>query len=258
MLLTHFRWFENLEITIRALCRPSIPHMKGPEPQFLNQRDGAACSARDHEMSLSRRQMLVSSAGGLIAAATHPAFATPAIAPELLRQAMEALDRHSAQIPNRDLIAVADFSLPSYLPRFHLVDVTAGRVTSHLVAHGRGSDPRHTGWLERFSNDPGSNATSAGAYRTDGFYTGAHGRSIRLSGLDPTNDNALERAIVVHGAWYVSEGIAAAHGVLGRSEGCFALSASSLTSVMECMGPGHFIYSGKIGGHPEGPAMLRG
>src|SRR5215469_5507801 len=199
-------------------------------------------------MSLSRRQMLVSSACGLVAAAARPAIAAPAVAPEILRQAQEALNRHSAQIPNRDVIAVADFSLPSYLPRFHLVDVAAGRVSSYLVAHGRGSDPRHTGWLERFSNDLGSYATSAGAYRTDGFYTGAHGRSIRLSGLDPSNDNALKRAIVVHGAWYVSEGLATSHGVLGRSEGCFALSTSSLNSIMERMGPGHLIYSGKIGG----------
>jgi hypothetical protein len=198
-------------------------------------------------MALSRRQMMVSSACGLIAASAHSAFAAPAVAPELLRDALAALDRHSAQISNRDVIAVADFSLPSYQPRFHVVDVATRRVlASHLVAHGRGSDPRHTGWLERFSNDPGSYATSAGAFRTDGFYEGAHGHSIRLSGLDPSNDNALARAIVVHGAWYVSESMAASHGVLGRSEGCFALSAASLGSVAERMGPGRMIYAGKV------------
>jgi len=191
--------------------------------------------------------MLVSSACGLVAASARPVFAAPAVAPDLLHQALGALDRHSAQIPNRDVIAVADFSLPSCRPRFHVVDVAAGRViASHLVAHGRGSDPRHTGWLERFSNEPGSYATSAGAFRTDGFYEGGHGRSIRLSGLDPSNDNALSRAIVVHGAWYVSESVAAAHGVLGRSQGCFALSGTSLTSVMEHMGPGRMIYAGRI------------
>ena len=198
--------------------------------------------------------MLVSSACGLAgAAAAHPALAAPlsssaapSIAPGLLRQALAELDRHGAQIPNRDLIAIADFSQPSCLPRFHLLDVASGRVASHLVAHGRGSDPRHTGWLERFSNEPGSYATSAGAYRTDGFYTGAHGRSIRLSGLDPSNDNAEHRAIVVHGAWYVSEAMAASHGVLGRSEGCFALSTASLDSVMERMGPGRMIYAGRV------------
>jgi len=189
--------------------------------------------------------MLVSSACGLIAAS--PAFAAPAIATDLLRDALQALDRHSAQIPNRDVIAVADFSLPSCQPRFHLVDVARQRVlASHLVAHGRGSDPRHTGWLERFSNEPGSYATCAGAFRTDGVYEGGHGRSIRLSGLDPSNDNALSRAIVVHGAWYVNESVAAAHGVLGRSQGCFALSGTSLTSVMERMGPGRMIYAGRV------------
>jgi L,D-transpeptidase catalytic domain len=190
--------------------------------------------------------MLVSSACAVaVAAAAYPALAAPA--PTLLREALDALDRHGAQIPNRDVIAVADFSLPSCQPRLHLVDVAAGRViASHLVAHGRGSDPRHTGWLERFSNEPGSYATSAGAFRTDGFYEGAHGRSIRLSGLDPSNDKALARAIVVHGAWYVSESVAATHGVLGRSEGCFALSAASLSSIMERMGPGRMIYAGRI------------
>ena len=218
--------------------------------QFFNQKDPAARSAgqRQRSFSPSRRQLLVSSALGLIAASAHAARAAPAIAPELLRQAREALDRHSAQIPNREMIVVADFSLPSYLPRFHLVDLVGGRVTSHLVAHGRGSDPRHTGWLERFSNAPGSHATSAGTFRTDGFYTGGHGHSVRLSGLDPSNDNALRRAIVVHGSWYVSEGMAASHGVLGRSEGCFAVAATSLDSIIARLGPGHMIYSGKVGG----------
>jgi hypothetical protein len=165
---------------------------------------------------------------------------------ELLRRAMAALDAHSAQIAKRDLIAVADFSQPSRLPRFHLVQTASGRISSHLVAHGRGSDPAHSGWLERFSNDQGSNATSAGAFRTDDFYVGAHGRSIRLSGLDGTNCNALGRGIVVHSAWYVSPEMARTHGVLGRSEGCFALSATSLEEVMARLGPGHLIYADKV------------
>ena len=180
--------------------------------------------------------------------AVRPAFAAAAagISPDLLGRAKAALDRHREEIANPDLIAIADFSRPSRMTRFHLVDLANGRATSHLVAHGRGSDPKHTGWLERFSNSFGSNATSAGAYRTDGFYTGAHGRSIRLSGLDSSNDNALARGIVVHGAWYVSPAMAASHGVLGRSEGCFALAAASLEEVLARLGPGHMIYADKI------------
>jgi len=126
------------------------------------------------------------------------------------------------------------------------VDVASGRVASHLVAHGRGSDPGHTGWLQRFSNEPSSHATSAGAYRTDGLYVGAHGPSIRLAGLDSTNSNALSRAIVVHEAWYVSPEMARTHGVLGRSEGCFALSNTSLPEVLARLGSGHMIYADKI------------
>jgi hypothetical protein len=114
------------------------------------------------------------------------------------------------------------------------------------VAHGRGSDPAHTGWLQRFSNEPRSFATSAGAYKTEDIYIGAHGRSIRLKGLDETNDNALSRAIVVHAAWYVSPEMIRTYRILGRSEGCFALANASLQEVSERLGPDRLIYADKI------------
>jgi len=165
--------------------------------------------------------------------------------PALLRRALDALERLGGRIPHRDFVGVADFSLPSRTPRFHLLDLADGSATTHLVAHGRGSDPAHTGWLERFSNEMFSHATSAGAYLTAELYVGEHGRSMRLDGLDPTNDNAASRAIVVHGAWYVSEEIAAQHGVLGRSEGCLAVAASSLGEILDRLGPGRLIYADK-------------
>ena len=166
------------------------------------------------------------------------------IDPSLLRRALDALEKHRGSISYRDFIGVADFSLPSRAPRFHLVNLAEGSVRSHLVAHGRGSDPAHTGWLERFSNEPRSNATSAGAYKTGSFYLGAHGRSMRLEGLDPTNSNALSRAIVVHGAWYVNEEMIGRSGMLGRSEGCFAVAGSSLPEIMARLAPGRLIYAG--------------
>jgi hypothetical protein len=167
------------------------------------------------------------------------------IDPGLLRRALDALAQHHDSISYRDLIGIADFSLPSRAPRFHLVNLADGSVQSHLVAHGKGSDPSHTGWLERFSNEPRSNATSAGAYRTGSLYLGAHGRSMRLEGLDPTNSNALSRAIVVHGAWYVNEEMIGHSGMLGRSQGCFAVADSSLPEIMARLGPGRLIYAGK-------------
>ncbi len=173
---------------------------------------------------------------------TEPSAAVP---PALLRRALDALEHHRAQIDHRDLIGIVDFAQHSRAPRFHVLDLRDGTATSHLVAHGRGSDPAHTGWLAHFSNEPRSEATSAGAYRTGAVYIGAHGRSMRLEGLDPTNDNAASRAIVVHGAWYVSEEIIRHFGALGRSEGCLAVANTSLDEVLARLGPGRLIYADK-------------
>jgi L,D-transpeptidase-like protein len=174
-----------------------------------------------------------------------PMEADSAVAPGLLRRALAALEQHRDRVEYRDLIAIADFSRPSRAPRFHLLNLGDGGVRSHWVAHGRGSDPTHTGWLERFSNEPHSYATSAGAYLTTDTYLGAHGRAIRLEGLDPTNSNATARAIVVHGAWYVSETMIGHCGMLGRSEGCFAVSHASLEELVTRLAPGRLIYADK-------------
>ena len=194
----------------------------------------------------SRRFFLGISLAGVSSAALARAGAAAAaapIAPGLLQRALDALERHRDGIDHRDFMGVADFSLPSRTPRFYVVNLSDGSVRSHLVAHGRGSDPEHTGWLERFSNEPHSNATSAGAYRTGAAYVGGHGHSIRLDGLDPTNNNAASRAIVVHGAWYVGAAMIDRSGMLGRSQGCFAVADSSLGEIMSTLGPGRLIYA---------------
>jgi len=201
-------------------------------------------------MGFSRRWLLGAALSGVVSAVARPAFThmggvAGSVAPGLLRRALDVLELHDDLIAHRDFLGIADFSLPSRSPRFHLLNLGDGSVRSHWVAHGRGSDPGHTGWLERFSNEPRSNATSAGAYRTDVSYLGAHGHSMRLEGLDPTNSNAAARAIVVHGAWYVSEEIIGRCGMLGRSEGCFAIAHASLEEVLTRLGPGRLIYAGK-------------
>jgi hypothetical protein len=66
---------------------------------------------------------------------------------------------------------------------------------------------------------------------------------MHLDGLDPTNSNAAMRAIVVHGAWYVGEAMIGHSGVLGRSQGCFAVANSSVDEIMSTLGPGRLIYA---------------
>lgn len=168
-------------------------------------------------------------------------------APEgLIRRAKVAMDRHAQAIADRDRMAVVDFSAPSRVPRFHLIDLVGGRRRALLVAHGRGSDPDHRGWLERFSNVPGSKASSAGAYVTSDLYIGKHGRSRRLTGLDPGNSNAQARAIVIHAAGYVSPALANETGKLGRSEGCLAVAEDDLEEVLATLGSGRLIYVDKV------------
>ena len=176
-----------------------------------------------------------------------PARATPvsSLDPDLLRRALMALQRHAAAIVHHDRLAIVDFSAPSSQPRLHLLNLGDGRTERLLVAHGSGSDPDHTGFLQRFSNEADSNASSDGAFVTADYYDGKHGRSQRLLGLDPSNCNALPRAIVVHGAWYANADMIPVRGKLGRSQGCFAVGEQDLTTVFDRLGTGRMIYAAK-------------
>lgn len=166
------------------------------------------------------------------------------IDPALFQRAKAALDQH--RIWYRDVIGIVDFSRPSSEPRFHVVDLQGGSVQSHLVCHGRGSDPDRSGYLQRFSNEFRSFASSKGTYTTGDYYTGKHGPSMRLNGLDPTNNNAEARAIVIHAAWYAEPDMIAKYGQLGRSEGCFAMPHKSQWEVMQRLASGRMIYAEKI------------
>jgi hypothetical protein len=170
------------------------------------------------------------------------------INPTLFSKAKAALDQHARRgvVMYRDAVGVADFSLASRESRFHIVNLLNGQLESHLVSHGRGSDVAHSGWLEHFSNAVGSLATSNGAYASGEFYEGKYGLSMKLHGLDWSNNNADARAIVVHQAWYAEPDMIDAHGKLGRSEGCFAFGRTSHFEVMRRLGQGRMIYADKL------------
>lgn len=197
---------------------------------------------------ISRRQFVSIGAAATFLASGGAAFAQPSLpllSPAVRRQALASLELHRARLMHVDRIGIVDFTRPSSAPRLFILDIASGASQPHLVAHGRGSDPTHTGWALRFSNEPGSLASSSGAYATGAEYGGKHGRSMRLSGLDPENGNAESRAIVVHAAAYVGPEIVASTGKLGRSLGCFAVSQASLESVLEGLGTGRLIYAAK-------------
>lgn len=166
--------------------------------------------------------------------------------PRMMARAIGSFGKHRAKVQKADIIGIADYSRASRERRFHLVDMVSGTTTSMLVAHGRGSDPAHSGWLQQFSNSDGSYASCAGAFVTANEYVGKHGRSMRLIGLDPTNNNALDRAIVIHTAPYVTETMARDMGKVGRSQGCFTVTEADLQQVLTRLGGGRFLYSDKV------------
>ena len=147
----------------------------------------------------------------------------------------------------RDIAGIADFGAHSALPRFHIANLENGTVESFRVAHGSGSDPQHDGWLKSFSNVPGSNATSRGAYISWEWYTGRYGTSVRLGGLDPDNSNALERLIVMHAADYARPEHVERWGRLGRSNGCFALAPDDFLRALAQLSGGRLLFADRLG-----------
>lgn len=160
-----------------------------------------------------------------------------------LKKALTYYDVYYNQISNKNYLTVIDFTQSSNRKRMYLVDMKTGLVTRYLVSHGKGSDPNHTGMAKKFSNVEGSNMSSIGMYVTGDEYYGKHGRSMRLVGLEKTNNQALSRAIVVHGAWYVDP----QYKPLGRSQGCPAVEQKYIDSIVNRLKKGsvYYIWAGQ-------------
>ena len=212
----------------------------------MSQQKPISCEMISINRRVFVRSAALGAAGLLFKAETALAIGVQPIRPGLLARARAALQLHQARIRASDVMAIVDFSAPSSMPRLSLLNLLNGDVKTLLVAHGKGSDPDHSGWVERFSNRPGSEASAAGSYLTGDTYVGHHGMSRRLVGLEATNDQAENRAIVIHAARYVDAGAAQETGKIGRSQGCFAVSPGDIEQVLARLGAGRLIYADKV------------
>jgi hypothetical protein len=144
----------------------------------------------------------------------------------------------------KKILTIVDFSKPSTEKRLFIIDMESDKLLVHTyVAHGRNSGEK---WATRFSNEESSYQSSLGFYETSVTYTGSNGYSLRLKGLEPGfNDNAENRAIVMHGAPYVSEEVIRNTGRLGRSWGCPAVSQNEHKEIIDLIKNGSclFIYA---------------
>lgn len=159
----------------------------------------------------------------------------------LLKKAVEYYDANLSKIANKNYLSVIDFSKRSTTARFYIIDMKTGKVWAVRTAHGKGSDPQHDGYAKTFSNQPGSNMSSVGIYKTAETYYGSHGLSLRLDGLSSTNSLARSRAIVIHGADYVQEKAV----IQGRSWGCPAVAMDNRDEVISKLKGGSVIYAGR-------------
>ena len=171
--------------------------------------------------------------------------------------ARRELDRAGDAIWRRDIVGIADFGVHSARRRFYFVNLDREEVTTAHCSHGSGSDPEHDGWLNSYSNVEGSNATSKGSYVTWEWYQGRYGTSVRLGGLDQTNDAALRRYIVMHRAAYAEPSHVERWGRLGRSNGCFVFGEEQFRYALLNLSGGRLIFADSIGLQDDGRVLTR-
>lgn len=166
----------------------------------------------------------------------------PKMNPGVLQLALRAADCAEARaLSNSPFLTVIDYSLPSTQPRLWVFDLERRELLfRELVAHGVNTGEN---FATRFSNRLGSRQSSLGLFLTDRTYFGRNGYSLRLRGLETgINHKAMERTIVMHGAWYVSEDFAEDHGRLGRSWGCPALEKDVAADVIDTIKDGSLLF----------------
>jgi hypothetical protein len=142
--------------------------------------------------------------------------------------------KEQGKLNNVHYLTIIDFSKPSTSNRFYVIDMEQGQLLLQtLVAHGKKSG---TVFANTFSNKDASSKSSLGFYVTGKTYIGKHGTTLELEGQEKgINDNAKERAIVIHGANYVSESIAKQQGYIGRSLGCPAVPNDQVNTIIEAI-----------------------
>jgi hypothetical protein len=148
----------------------------------------------------------------------------------------------SGAVKNPGTLTVIDYSKPSTAKRLWVFDLRSRELLyEELVAHGQGSGAN---MATKFSNVADTHSTSLGLFVTADTYVGKNGYSLRLDGLDRgVNDNARDRAIVMHGAPYVSDAFIKTTGRLGRSWGCPAVSELVARKMIDTVKGGGLIFA---------------
>ncbi len=144
-------------------------------------------------------------------------------------------------------VVIVDYGIASTNLRFFLLDLKTGEVVKYLSSHGLGSGKSNFAF--KFSNIKDSKQTSLGIYLTGDSYLGKYGRTLRMYGLQGSNDQAYNRDIVLHGAWYADEDFINSidpltgmkYGRLGLSWGCPAVPQAAIQGLIATLGNGSLV-----------------
>jgi hypothetical protein len=168
----------------------------------------------------------------------------PQLKPAVLREALHAVEcaRQFGVGNSARYLSVIDYTRSSQLRRLWVFDLQKQKLKfEEYVAHGKGSGEDVP---QAFSDREGSLQSSLGLFLTDTTYTGGHGISLRMYGLNrQLNQHAFERKIVMHGAPYVDPAVATALGHMGRSWGCPAVRPAVAEPMIDMLKEGQFIYA---------------
>lgn len=210
--------------TTRSTANTAVSH------RALTANTAAASAATNNSVSFSVAEFEAASRGS--------------IAENVLDLALDAASCavRSGKVNNPRTLTVIDYSRPSSQKRMWVYDLqTKDLLYEELVAHGQGSGGNVP---TAFSNEAETHRTSLGLFSTDNTYVGRNGYSLRLDGLDAgLNDRARERAIVIHGAPYVSESFVQANGRLGRSHGCPAIRPAIAREMIDRIKGGGLVFA---------------
>ncbi|MCP0913436.1 MULTISPECIES: murein L,D-transpeptidase catalytic domain family protein [Legionella] len=167
----------------------------------------------------------------------------PTLNKKVLKLALAAYQKAKQKgAVKKPVLTVIDYSLPSSKQRMWVFDVSKERLLYNTyVAHGKNSGldiPHH------FSNKPSSKATSLGTFVTRNTYIGSKGYSLNLQGLEKGfNDNAFNRRVVIHGAWYVEPSFIKKAGRAGRSWGCPSIAQTLAKPVINTIKGGSVVFA---------------
>lgn len=188
------------------------------------------------------------------------AFELSGVNSAALNKTLQFYEANKKTIKNKKYVTLIDYSKSARQQRLYVFNMETGAHWKMHTTHGSGSDRDGDGIATNFSNVSGSNATSLGFFVTGNTYMSTAGQSavinskgqvvrvaakarpaMRMIGLSPTNSNALSRAIVMHGAWYINP----EKGIFGRSQGCPAVTNENMDRLIQILPGGSLMYSFK-------------